>query len=69
MGIIYQKGFGVNWDLPIKDSGALLLNIIKIRSKMWVLVHLNILNLFPRNRLYWSRYISRFYKSYRINVT
>lgn len=30
MGIIYQKGFGVYWDLPINDSGALLMNMIKI---------------------------------------
>lgn len=33
MGIIYKKGFGVYWDLSSKDSGALPLNIIKIRRK------------------------------------
>lgn len=33
MVIIYKKGFGVYWDLPIKDSGVFLLSILKIRSK------------------------------------
>lgn len=33
MGIVYKKGFGVYCDLPIKDSGAFSLKILKIRSK------------------------------------
>lgn len=56
--VVLPKGFGVCYGPPNKGFGGLSpWSYVTLEAKMWVLVHLKILNLFPKQWLYWSNNI------------